>query len=354
MTAVRSAAALLLATGLLAGCTIGGNDALKTTTTATTTTIPATSTDTAPTTTGATSSAERSIPDLVDEVQPSIVSIVVQGGEGSGVIVDGDTIVTNDHVAGDFRRVQVVLASGERLEGTVEASDPLTDLAVVTVDRNDLPAATLATGLPRVGESVIAMGNPLGFESSVTAGIVSGLHREIPSAGRTPALIDLIQTDAAISPGNSGGALVNRRGEIVGIAVAYIPPAASAVSIGFAIPAPTVAAAVEQLRSTGKVTHSFLGVGPTDLTPQMAQRFGIDLESGVLVQSVSNGSGAEKAGIQPGDVIVELDGTPISIVEDLLTELRKKPPGTTVELTIVRNGQRKQIEATLGDRSDTG
>ncbi len=338
---------LLAAVLALAGCSIGGNDELKTQT--------ATSTTTATTAGEATASPDQatdlSIPDLVDEVQPSIVSIVVSGGEGSGVIIDGDTIVTNDHVAGDFKTVQVVLADGKRLEGTVGATDPLTDLAIVTVDRTDLPAATLATGLPRVGEPVVAMGNPLGFESSVTAGIVSGLHREIPSAGRTPALIDLIQTDAAISPGNSGGALVNLRGEVVGIAVAYIPPAASAVSIGFAIPAPTVAAAIEELRTTGKVTHSFLGVGPADLTPQVADRFGIDLESGVLVQSVSRGSGAERAGLEPGDVIVQLDGTEIRIVEDLLTELRKQKPGTTIDLTIVRDGKRMQVEATLGDRS---
>ncbi len=341
---------LLAAVLALAGCSIGGNDELKTQTTTTTST---TATNTGEATTGPDQATDLSIPDLVDEVQPSIVSIVVSGGEGSGVIIAGDTIVTNDHVAGDFKTVQVVLADGKRLEGTVGATDPLTDLAIVTVDRTDLPAATLATGLPRVGEPVVAMGNPLGFESSVTAGIVSGLHREIPSAGRTPALIDLIQTDAAISPGNSGGALVNLRGEVVGIAVAYIPPAASAVSIGFAIPAPTVAAAVEELRTTGKVTHSFLGVGPADLTPQVASRFGIDLESGVLVQSVTPRSGAARAGLEPGDVIVQLDGTEIRIVEDLLSELRKKDPGTTIDLTIVRDGERMQVEATLGDRNQT-
>jgi serine protease DegQ len=129
--------------------------------------------------------------------------------------------------------------------------------------RSGLPAASFAPRLPRVGELAIAMGSPLGFANPVTSGIVSGLHRSLPSAGQTPALVDLIQTDAPISPGNSGGALLNAHGRVIGINVAFIPPAARAVSIGFAIPAPTVA------------VHAFLGVQPAEVTPQLAQQFGL-------------------------------------------------------------------------------
>ncbi|MFP5371033.1 MAG: S1C family serine protease, partial [Actinomycetes bacterium] len=182
------------------------------------------------------------IPDLVQEVEPSIVSVRTNRGEGSGVVWSDDGIVvTNDHVIAGANRVEVVFADGRRTDAEVIATDPRTDLAVLRSGRKDVPKATFATGLPRVGELAVAVGNPLGFENTVTAGVISGLGRAIPGAAqRAPALIDLIQTDAAISPGNSGGALVNARGEVVGINVAHIPPAAGAESLGFAIPSPTV------------------------------------------------------------------------------------------------------------------
>jgi S1-C subfamily serine protease len=236
----------------------------------------------------------------------------------------------------------------------VEATDPLTDLALLRVDRNDLPEATFADELPRVGELAIALGNPLGFEKTATAGIVSGLHRAIPSGGQTPALVDLIQTDAPISPGNSGGALVNAEGEVIGINVAYIPPEARAVALGFAIPAPTVTSVIEQLEEDGEVEHAFLGVRPTDLTPQVTEQLGIDADSGVVALEVTPGSGADEAGLEEGDVIVALEGTRVAIVEDLLGALRQRSPGDEVTLTIVRDGERRQVTATLGDRRDAG
>ena len=142
------------------------------------------------------------IPQIVDQVQPSVVSVVTEQGQGSGVVFDADRglVITNDHVAGDASRLEIVLASGETVPARLRASTDRFDIAVLDVDREDLPAATFATALPRVGSLAIAMGNPAGFENSVTAGIVSGLNREIPAGGLTPALVDLIQTDAAISP----------------------------------------------------------------------------------------------------------------------------------------------------------
>lgn len=345
---------------LLAGCTAddeeresGATTAPATTAAAPTTETTGTTTETAPTTTGSSAAPiTPSIPDLVDQLQPSVVSIVLEGVEGSGVVYASDTIVTNEHVVGGNDSVQVVLASGRRLEATVDATDICTDLAVLTVEREELAPARFADDLPRVGELAIAIGNPLGFEKTVTAGIVSGLHRAIPAVSQTPSLTDLVQTDAAISPGNSGGALVSGRGEVIGINVAYIPPVASAVSLGFAIPAPTVTSVVEQLLANRRARHPFLGVRPGELTQQLADQLRIDAESGVLVVEVTAGSGADEAGLEESDVIVGFDGEPIATVEDLLARIRASEPGETVRIEYLRERDRRETEARLGERDD--
>ncbi|HEY7465534.1 MAG TPA: trypsin-like peptidase domain-containing protein, partial [Dehalococcoidia bacterium] len=295
------------------------------------------------------------IPQIVEKVQPSVVTVLAVaqdgGGEGSGVIWDDEgRIVTNQHVVEGAQSLQVVLVSGERLDATLLAADELTDLAVIEVQRRGLPPATFRDDLPVVGELAIAIGNPLGFESSVTAGIVSGLHRAIPSGGQTPALVDLMQTDAPISPGNSGGALVDSSGSVMGINVAYIPPEASAVSIGFSIPSPTVTTVVKQLIETGQVEHSYLGVEPRPLTAEIASQLGINTQEGVLIFDVPEGSAAAKAGVQPGDVLLEIDGTKVDSVEDLYTALREKKPGDQVTLKVLRDGQETTLTATLESR----
>ncbi|HEU4449737.1 MAG TPA: trypsin-like peptidase domain-containing protein [Gaiellaceae bacterium] len=297
------------------------------------------------------------IPEIVDAVSPSIVAVLVTGaggeGEGSGVIWSEDgVVVTNDHVVSGADEIVVALASGERLPATVEATDPLTDLAVVRVEREGLPPAEFAEELPEVGELAVAMGNPLGFENTVTAGIVSGLHRSLPSGGQTPALVELIQTDAAISPGNSGGALVGLDAEVIGVNVAYIPPEQRAVAIGFAIPAPTVVDVVTQLLEEGEVRHAFLGIRPAPLTPQLAEEFGIDADEGVVVLSVVEGSGAEDAGLRPGDVVVSADGERLRAVEDLFELLRAREPGDRLELEVLRDGDRQTIAVELTDRPE--
>jgi S1-C subfamily serine protease len=291
------------------------------------------------------------IPDIVQEVEPSVVAVERDGGEGSGVIWSESVIVTNNHVVEGADQVGVVFADGSRADARVRATDPLTDLAVLEVDSTSLPAAEFAETLPRVGELAVAIGNPLGFENTVTAGIVSGIHRAIPGAAQgAPALVDLLQTDAAISPGNSGGALVNSEGTVIGINVAYIPPEARAVSIGFAIPSLTVIDVVEQLLENGEAQHSFLGVEPAELTPQIAERFDVDAERGVIVLRVVEGSAAEAAGLEEGDLIVSIEGEPLETVEDLLATLRQHQPGDTVTLEIVREGERRTIDVTLRDR----
>jgi serine protease DegQ len=295
------------------------------------------------------------IPELVNRVSPSVVAVLVEDGEGSGVIWSEDgVIVTNNHVVEGSSTVEVVLATGVRTEADVVATDPLTDLAVIRADRDGLPAAEFDERVPAVGELAVAIGNPLGFEGSVTAGIVSGVHRRIPAAGaEAAALVDLIQTDAPISPGNSGGALVDAAGQVVGINVAYIPPEARAVSIGFAIPGRTVVDIVEQLLEDGEAQHAFLGVEPRPLTPEVVQNFDLDTETGVLVFTVTEGSGAARAGLEAGDVIVAVDGEEMRTVEDLFALLRQRAPGDRVTLTIVRDGEERQVTATLTDRPES-
>lgn len=280
------------------------------------------------------------IPSLVEKLSPSVVSVQVQtgqgGGEGSGVIWDGSRglIVTNDHVVSGAQDVQVSLNDGTTMPAQVLGTDPVTDLAVIQVQRTDLPSAAFADELPRVGELAVAIGNPLGFENSVTAGIVSALNR---SLGQEP-FIDLIQTDAPISPGNSGGALINERGQVIGINSAGIPSTENANSLGFAIPAPTVTSIVEQLVQNGRASHAYLGISL------------VANEQRAVIESVGPGTAAAEAGIQPGDVIVALDGKPIRTSSELISALRAKAAGDRVLVTIERNGARSEATVTLGER----
>ena len=295
------------------------------------------------------------IPGIVRKVEPSVVTISHDQGTGSGVVWSEDgVVVTNAHVVGSARDVEVAFFDGRRADGQVRAADEDTDLAVVDVERQDLEPATFQDELPQVGELAVAMGSPLGFQNTITAGIISGLHREIPGSAQQGirSLVDLIQTDAPISPGNSGGALLNGRGQVVGISVAYIPPEQGAVSIGFAIPAATAVDVVGDLLRTGRATHAYLGIEPAPVTREVAAQLGLDQAAGVLVMEVGDGTPAAKAGLQPGDVIVRLDDKPVDTVEDLFGELRQHRPGERVTLTVVRDGREQQITATLADNPD--
>lgn len=295
------------------------------------------------------------IPEIVRNVEPSVVAVLTNLGEGSGVIWRTEGLVlTNHHVVERAHSIELAFADGKRSPARVVATDPLTDLALLRSDRQELPAATFAEDLPVVGELAVAIGNPLGFENTVTAGIISGLHRSIPgSAARTQALIDLVQTDAAISPGNSGGALVGGDGNVVGINVAYIPPQAQAVSIGFAIPAPTVTEVARQLLDQGTVRHAYFGIQPGPLNPEVARLLDVEAEGGVLVLDVVAGGPAGAAGIRPGDVIVTVAGKQITSLESFLAELRRHDPGDRLVVEVIREDQRLTVTVTLAKRPRT-
>lgn len=290
--------------------------------------------------------------DVVERVSPSVVTVRVGDGVGSGVVLRPDVIVSNAHVVGSARDVVLELADGEQAGGVVLASDTVTDLAVIRSSRTGLPVPEFRVELPRPGEWAVAIGSPLGFQNSVTAGVISGLHRDIPgSAAQSSSLVDLIQTDAPISPGNSGGALLDADGRVVGIDEAYIPPAAGAVSLGFAIPSATALDVADQLLTNGRAAHPYLGVSITPLTPAVRRGLGVAVEQGALVTGVDRGSPAAAAGVQSGDVITELDGKPVRDVEDLLSALRGTRPGVQVAMSVHHAGAAQQVTVTIGERA---
>lgn len=292
------------------------------------------------------------IPDIAARLQPSVVTIFVGQGLGSGVVYTADgLILTNEHVVRGATAVQVGFADGSRVAGTVRATDAVTDLALVQADRTNLPVPKYQTILPRIGDLAVVIGSPLGFENTVTAGIVSGLHREIPgSAAEGQSLVELLQTDAAISPGNSGGAVVNGAGEVIGVSEAYIPPSAGAVSLGFAIPAATVVDVAEQLRTNGRAEHAFAGIEQAPITPQIANQLGLPNTDGAVVLSVVRAGPADQAGMRPGDVLTAFDGKPVRTPEDFLAALRPHRPGDVVTATVRRGTQTQQLSLTLAGR----
>ena len=291
--------------------------------------------------------------DLVERVAPSVVTVQTDIGGGSGVVFRPDVVLTNQHVVGADTTVTIEYADGSASPGTVLATDTVTDLALVRTERVGLPVPEYRTELPRPGDIVLTLGSPLGFENTVTVGIVSGLNRQIPgSAAQSRALVDLIQTDAALSPGNSGGALIDTAGRVVGINEAYISPAAGAVSLGFAIPAGTAVDVAEQLLADGTATHPYLGVSLGRLTPVIRQALNIEVETGALVLEVAPDGPAAVAGVRKGDVVVALAGKPVNSIEDLIGALRTTKPGQQVPLTVARRGaERPQLTITIGTQN---
>ena len=309
------------------------------------------------------------VDEIAARVEPSVVQVNVEAiqetplgpqegeGLGSGVIYREDGyIITNNHVVEGAETVNIAFADGTTEAGEVVGTDPSTDLAVVKVNREGLPAADFVEDLSlRPGELAVAVGSPSGFQSTVSQGVISGLNREVPASltgGRQEeALVDLIQTDAAISPGNSGGALVNGESRVVGINAAYLPPAQTgAVNIGFAIPSPTAISVAEQIIETGRATHPYLGVGIANLTLEIADRFGLPAETGALVTQVEAGSPADEAGIEPRSVITSVGGEAVQDTGDLLAALRDYAPGDSVELTVVNDGEEAPVTVELGER----
>ena len=311
----------------------------------------------------------RPVEAVAAELGPSVVQVNVEAvqrtprgpqegrGLGSGVIYREDGyIITNSHVVQNATEVNVAFADGSVEEGEVVGTDPFTDVAVVRVDRDGLPAAEFGDSAELVlGELAVAVGSPSGFQSTVTAGVVSGLNREVPAeitGGRQEsALVDLIQTDAAISPGSSGGALADANGEVIGTNAAHLPPAQTgAVNIGFAIPAETATSVADQIIETGEADHPYLGVSLTNLTPETARRFGIAVESGALVTNVDPQGPAAEAGIEPRSVITAAGDEGVETSGDLLSTLREFSPGDMVEVTVAGGGEAREVTVELGER----
>ena len=270
-------------------------------------------------------------------------------GSGSGVIVDPDGhIITNNHVVGDAAEIEVRLSDKTTLIAQVVGKDPDTDLAVlkVTADR-PLPHVRFGdSATVRVGQWVLAVGNPFGLDRTVTLGVVSGIGRENVNLSRYE---NFIQTDASINPGNSGGPLFNLRGEVIGINTAIIN---FAQGIGFAIPSNMAKQVLQQLIAQGRVIRGWLGVGIQPLTPELARKFGVKENEGVLVNEVFEKDPAAAAGIKPGDIITKIEGSVIDTPNRLSRIVAGLAPGATTQVEIVRNQQRMVLAVALTERHD--
>lgn len=276
---------------------------------------------------------------------------VVPRGQGSGFIIhESGLVLTNNHVIDKADRIQVKLTDGREFPAKVVGRDPKTDVALLRLeDASDLPTVFLGdSDRADVGDWVVAIGNPFGLSHSVSVGIVSAKERFI---GAGP-YDDFIQTDAAINPGNSGGPLFNASGEVIGINTAIV---AQGQGIGFAVPINLVKALVPQLEETGTVARGWLGVAIQDVTPEIAKSLGLgDRTRGALVADVVQGSPAEKAGLQHGDLVVSVDGKEIGTYGQLSRTIALLPPGKTIQLGIVRDGKEKSLAVSVAARDDRG
>lgn len=267
-------------------------------------------------------------------------------GTGSGFIVKSDGVVlTNAHVVADANEVTVKLRDKREFKAKVIGLDKVSDVAVLKIDAKDLP--TVHIGDPkaaRVGEWVVAIGSPFGFENTVTAGIVSAKSRTLPDDGYVP----FLQTDVAINPGNSGGPLFNLAGEVIGINSQIYSRSGGYQGLSFAIPIDVAMKVEGQLLAHGKVTRGRLGVTIQEVSPELAESFGLDKPTGALVNSVEKGTAADKAGLQPGDVILKFNGTAVSQSSELPPLVSDTAPGAKVNVTVWRKGQTRDISLSVG------
>jgi serine protease DegQ len=271
---------------------------------------------------------------------------------GSGVIVDARAglVLTNHHVVDKADEIHVTLKDGRKLKAKLVGSDPETDIAVLRIPSERLTALPIANSDElRVGDFVVAIGNPFGLGQTVTSGIVSAL-------GRTGLGIEgyenFIQTDASINPGNSGGPLVNLRGELVGINTAILAPSGGNVGIGFAIPANMASAIKEQILEHGEVRRGLFGVSVQDLTPDLAQALDLKLQNGAVIAKIEANSSAARAGLAIGDVVVRVNGREVGNGSDLRNQLGLMRVGSKVELTVIRDGRTLELAARLADPYD--
>ncbi|NPB04653.1 MAG: Do family serine endopeptidase [Thermotogae bacterium] len=323
-----------------------------------------------------------SFADIAEEVLPAVVSIEAKGKQvinlptmdpfefffgrpaprvretrslGSGFIFkrDGDTyyVMTNNHVIRGMDKITVKLSDGSIYEGAeVVGGDSATDIAVLKFkSKNELPLVKLGdSDKLRVGDWVMAVGSPFGFSSTVTVGVISAKHRELGGIPEAPTIQDFLQTDAAINPGNSGGPLVNVKGEVVGVNTAIVSPTGSYSGIGFAVPINIARKVSDQLIKEGKVSRGYLGIIMQNVDENLAKVLGLKKPEGVIITEVVKGSPADKAGLQEGDVIVEVDGRKIKNALTLRTIIQSKMPGEKVRIKILRKGKSKIVTVKLG------
>jgi serine protease Do len=289
---------------------------------------------------------EQRVIQVAHDVSPAVVRVSRQGGMGSGVIIRADgVIVTNNHVVGDASEVRINLADGRRLTGRVLGKDPSVDIAIVKVDGSSLPVAAMAdSDQLEVGQSAIAIGNPLGFERTVTRGVVSAVNRTVGDSE----LDGLIQTDASINPGNSGGPLLDSSGRVIGINTLVVR-AAGASGLGFAVPINNARDVADQVLKTGRVTRVMLGVSAGDITPEIAQRFNLSVMRGALVAGVLEGSPADRAGIKEGDVITAIGDASVTGSGDVRRQLRGHAAGDSVTVRVRRGDRSLTLNARLAE-----
>jgi Do/DeqQ family serine protease len=314
-----------------------------------------------------------SLAPVIEAVGPAVVNISVSGSReqqidpffrqffpngggrqqfrsaGSGVIVDAARgyVLTNHHVVEDADEITVTLSDDRSFDAEVVGSDPGSDIAVLHVEAEDLAEMPLGdSDRVRVGDYVLAIGNPFGLDHTVTSGIVSGLGRR----GINPeGYEDFIQTDASINPGNSGGALVNLNGELIGVNSAILSGSGGNIGIGFAIPVNMARSIMDQIVDYGSVRRGLLGVNIAQLTPEIAEDYELDGTSGALVTAVSTGSAAERAGLQINDVIVSINGQAVADPLTLRNAIGLMRPGDRVEVAFIRDGERRTVNAVLGE-----
>ncbi|MGF6380330.1 serine protease DegQ [Paraburkholderia atlantica] len=268
---------------------------------------------------------------------------------GSGVIVSSEGyILTNQHVVDGADQIEVALADGRTASAKVIGIDPETDLAVLKVNMSNLPTITLGRmDQTRVGDVVLAIGNPFGVGQTVTMGIVSALGRNHLGINTFE---NFIQTDAPINPGNSGGALVDVNGNLLGINTAIYSRSGGSLGIGFAIPVSTARSVLESIITTGTVTRGWIGVEPQDVTPEIAESFGLDQKSGAIVAGVLKSGPADRAGIRPGDILTSVNGQVITDTTRLLNVIAQIKPGTPAKVHLVRKGHQIDLDVMIGKR----
>ncbi|MDU4300928.1 MAG: DegQ family serine endoprotease [Eikenella corrodens] len=288
-------------------------------------------------------------------LQPSQSDLIEPGDDeynfGSGFLISSDGyILTNTHVLSGMNSIKVVLNNRREYTARLVGSDTQTDIALLKIDAQGLP--TVKIGDPktlRVGEWVAAIGAPFGFDNSVTAGIVSAKGRSLPNENYTP----FIQTDVAINPGNSGGPLFNLRGQVVGVNSQIYSQSGGFMGISFAIPIDVAMNVADQLRRNGKVERGRIGVVIQEVNYDLAKSFGLQAANGALISQVTPGGPADKAGLQPGDIVQSVNGENVKASSDLPVLVGMMPPGTQLTLGIWRNGKREEVQVTLGS-SNTG